>query len=126
MFGVSRNLATASQRAVNCCLTQMRGYRAHALIQDDRISRGRSIAVQGKAGAPELNAYSRLRNVLTESKVRDIVRSQERHERKHDEKRRKKKEKLFRDYLQFMKKKIDLAYDLKKKWVDVCFLVDVY
>ena len=98
-------------------LQQICHYRAHVLNLQDTVSRGRSIAVPAKRDVGgDLAAYARLRNILNESKIRDIVRSQSRHERKHDEKRRKKKEKLFNEYLGFMKKKIDLAYELKRKY----------
>ena len=114
------------QRFKSPILQQVCYYRAHVLNLQDSLSRGRSIAVPTKreSGGGELAAYARLRNVLNESKVRDIVRAQSRHERKHDEKRRKKKEKLFNEYLQFMKKKIEMAYELKRKYVFItfCFL----
>ena len=111
---IHRNLVKSPIIQQVCC------YRAHVLNQTDGVSRGRSIAVLSKRDSGgELAAYARLRNVLNESKVRDIVRSQARHERKHDEKRRKKKEKVFNEYLQFMKKKIDMAYELKRQYADL-------
>lgn len=73
---------------------------------------GRSVTVKG---SNVVGAYAQLRDILNESKVRDVVRAQQRHERTHDKKRRIKKQRLFDDYLGFMKKKVELAYDLKRK-----------
>jgi len=90
--------------------TQIRTFKSHTA--SNSTNTGRSVVVRG---TNVVGAYSQLRDILNESKVRDVVRAQQRHERIHDKKRRIKKQILFDDYLRFMKKKVELAYDLKRK-----------
>lgn len=107
---LTRPLLATSFHLTTTTILQSRNYKAHTVFNSGIT--GRSVPVKGRNVA---GAYAQLREILSESKVRDVVRAQERHERVHDKKRRIKKQKLFDDYLVFMKKKVELAFDLKRR-----------
>ena len=91
-----------------------RSYRAH-VIDDKHISLGRSIIVKNNAVS---GAFRQLRQVITDSRLREISRYQERFERPTDKRRRKKKEGLFKKYIEFKRAQISKAFDLKKQGKD--------
>jgi hypothetical protein len=66
-------------------------------------------------------AYSKLRNILQESKVRETVKFQERFERRHDKKKRKRNAAEWRQYMAFLKKQVQMAKDLEFKYVSLRF-----
>ncbi|KAJ3285848.1 hypothetical protein HDU79_006986 [Rhizoclosmatium sp. JEL0117] len=71
-------------------------------------------------------AYFQLKEILTESKVRETVRYQEWHESKPDKRRRKRKQADWRKYMEHVKSQVVLAKDLalrekidRKNYVDI-------
>ncbi|KAI9012987.1 hypothetical protein BC832DRAFT_275460 [Gaertneriomyces semiglobifer] len=60
-------------------------------------------------------AFRQLRAMTDESNIRSIVRSQERFEKKSDKRRRKKAESEWRVFVKSVRKKVRVAYELKKR-----------
>ncbi|KAJ3110246.1 hypothetical protein HDU96_006771 [Phlyctochytrium bullatum] len=101
---------------------QCRGYKVHMYPKSGR-EHGRSVAVGGMSLSM---AYRKLRDVLSESRVRETVRYQERFERNHDKKRRKRKQAEWRKYLTHVKTQVTKAKDLsfrnyieRKTYIDI-------
>ncbi|KAI8813653.1 hypothetical protein BJ742DRAFT_789054 [Cladochytrium replicatum] len=114
---------------VSAPLFQTRGYRKHYLdapVRDPLApkafpnagesfgrlfthSKGRSIVCSSNPAG----AYSGLQRVLEESKVRAVVRYQERFEKPSEKRRRKKREMWWRTYMRFVKEQVQVAQDLK-------------
>ncbi|KAJ3152424.1 hypothetical protein HDU86_005604 [Geranomyces michiganensis] len=95
------------------CLQQSRSYRRHTfetLVHEG--GSGRSVMTYADKAA---QAYFRLRDVVQESRLRETVRTQERFERNCDKRRRKKKEKQWRTYIRVVKKRVQVAWDLKNR-----------
>jgi ribosomal protein S21 len=99
-----------------------RGFRAH--ICDDKIySFGRSIIVRNQNVTSVFplhrlinpQAYSQLKNVLVESKLRETVKYQERFERPTDKRKRKKNEGIYNRFLDYKRRQIRKAYALNDK-----------
>ncbi|KAJ3017624.1 hypothetical protein HKX48_003448 [Thoreauomyces humboldtii] len=93
--------------------SQSRGYKPHTWDKEDRFGdRGRSVRCVGDRAT---QAYFRLRDIVQESKLREQVRLQERFERNPEKRRRKRKEKEWRTYMKVVKKRVQIAFDLKKR-----------
>lgn len=66
-------------------------------------------------GSSPIPAYNRLREILQESKFREVVKNQERFERPCDIRRRKRKEKEWKYFMNHVRQKVNHAFQ-KKKW----------
>ncbi|KAI8591280.1 hypothetical protein BDZ88DRAFT_412000 [Geranomyces variabilis] len=92
---------------------QARAYRRHTfetLVHEG--GSGRSVMTYADKAA---QAYFRLRDVVQESRLRETVRAQERFERNSDKRRRKKKEKQWKAYMRVVRKRVQVAWDLKNR-----------
>ncbi|KAJ3335852.1 hypothetical protein HDU83_009839, partial [Entophlyctis luteolus] len=86
-----------------------RAYRPHTPPLSSSRNTGRSVPVQSLTPAP---AYFQLRQILFESRVRDLVRYQEFHEPAPEKRRRKRKQADWRKYIEYVKAQVVLAKDL--------------
>ncbi|KAI8921171.1 hypothetical protein DFJ77DRAFT_506819 [Powellomyces hirtus] len=94
-------------------LSQQRFYRRHTYeTLSHPHGTGRSVQTTGDRAT---QAYFRLRDVVQESKLREIVRAQDRFERSTDKRRRKRKEKEWKAYMRVVKKRVAVAFDLKNR-----------
>lgn len=89
----------------------IRSYRAH--ICDDKVfSMGRSILVRNTT----INgAYRNLKNVLQDSKLRQVSKYQETFERPTDRRLRKKKEGIYNRFLDYKRRQVRKAYQLEEE-----------
>lgn len=87
-----------------------RFYRKHTW-QFGEESIGRSVKVTGNPN----RAYALLRDIVNESKLRMVVRAQQRFESKPDKRRRKRKDQDWEKYMNGVKKNVIKAFELKHK-----------
>ncbi|KAJ3276237.1 hypothetical protein HDV01_005685 [Terramyces sp. JEL0728] len=90
-----------------------RGYKKQ-IWQTAPVSLGRSVIVDKNVN----QAYNELRNILNESNVRKVVRSQQRFESFHDKKKRLRKERDWGVYLAAVKKNVKVALHMKQRSAD--------
>ena len=95
-------------------ITTIRSYRAH-VIDNSEHSLGRSVVVQGINAN---RAYNNLNRTLKNCRLLEIVRYQQTFEKPSDKRRRKRKESQFKGFMRVMKKQVDLAHDLRKRYVN--------
>ena len=91
---------------------RIQSYRKHPETAS-HDSRGRSVSVTRNTTVS--SAYYKLKSVLDESKVRTLVKYQERFERRHDRRRRKLQETHWRKYMNYVKGEVKQAWSLKKR-----------
>jgi ribosomal protein S21 len=99
---------------LSCRFQQTAQYRAHIPHQFNE-SAGRTVVVKNGNVA---DATFNLRSILIESRIKETSKYQERFERPTDKRRRKKKMAKYKQYVQFMKGQVGLAYNLKQRQVD--------
>ncbi|TPX72631.1 hypothetical protein SpCBS45565_g00188 [Spizellomyces sp. 'palustris'] len=92
---------------------QNRSYRRHTFdTLNHSTGQGRSVRV---TAVNPTQAYFKLRDIIQESRLNELVRSQERFERNTDKRRRKRKEKEWRTYMRHVKKQVQIAFDLQNR-----------
>jgi hypothetical protein len=89
---------------------QLRFYKKHLWDSIYKTS-GRSVVVP--FNNPML-AYAKLKQVLNDSKLRELVQGQERFEKPHDKRRRKRKEAEWKMYMAHVKSSCEKAMELKR------------
>lgn len=93
---------------------QQRHFRKHTHVDTD-LELGRSFNVRGGRRLPQ--AYSSLKKLLFECKVRDQVRLQSRFESNPARKKRKRRERIWNAYLEGMRNQLKKGVDLRNRYV---------